>query len=84
MPPKRRILVAFEANTFEELTKRKKIAVSKSTSFQVFSWLFYPSVKISIDEKATIADLAQEVAGTIGEEKVKLEVGDGFELRSQE
>jgi hypothetical protein len=41
-------------------------------------------LKISIDEKATIADLAQEVAGTIGEEQVKLEVGDGFELRNQE
>jgi hypothetical protein len=45
---------------------------------------FCPILKISIDEKATIADLAQEVAGTIGEEQVKLEVGDGFELRNQE
>ena len=41
-------------------------------------------MKISIDENATIADLAQEVAGTIGEGQVRLEVGDGFELRNQE
>jgi hypothetical protein len=41
-------------------------------------------LKISVDEKAKISDLAQEIAGTVGEEQVRLEVGDGFELRNQE
>ncbi|KAG6918190.1 hypothetical protein DXG01_015978 [Tephrocybe rancida] len=39
---------------------------------------------VSVDKEATNGTLAHEIAETVGAEGVKLEVGDGFELRLQD
>jgi hypothetical protein len=83
MPPKRRILVTFDGSTGPE-GKIKRLAVSNLARSEFVLFLTLLTVQISIDEKATIAELANEVAGTIGQGQVMLEVGDGFELRNQE
>ncbi|KAF8067680.1 hypothetical protein FPV67DRAFT_1669576 [Lyophyllum atratum] len=39
---------------------------------------------VSIDGEATNSALAQEVSETVGEDSVRLEIGEGFELRGQD
>ncbi|KAJ7737751.1 hypothetical protein B0H16DRAFT_103670 [Mycena metata] len=69
MSQKRRILVAFE----EDLIANDQVRTKRQRK-----------IAISIDINATNADLAKEIANTLNQPSVTLEISGGFELREQD
>jgi hypothetical protein len=44
----------------------------------------FNAIQVSIPQNATNAELARQIAETLQQPSVTLEIGDGFELREQE
>jgi hypothetical protein len=89
MAQKRRILVAFEedlvsSDQLQTQKRQRKFAVSGKQIADIQSYRSLMILQVSIEVTATNADLAREVASTIQQPIVTLEISGGFELRDQE